>query len=301
MGLVKSIILIVLSILSFFFLSSILNTAYAGNIFYSIQLYTFKEQNHAQEKVDSLKNLGHNAFYRSETLKGEEKVFKVYIERYGSKGEAENEAEILKKLDLISEYTISALEEKPQADPRDGKHVTKGYYLQVGSYKEKANAEKLAANLKASGQNAIYRYETVKGKGKFYRVYIDGFSSKGEALKKAKALKKSGIISGYSVMAMGEQPRTVSPGKKQDGKVYFLHVSSFKEKINAEKTVDRLKKNGHKAFIVSETISGESWFRVYIGEFDDEKSARRIGSELKGKGTISYFKPLEINEDIMRD
>ena len=81
---------------------------------------------------------------------------------------------------------------------------------------------------------------------------------------------------------------SVPPGK------IILHISSFKEKVNAENEVQRLKGYGYKTFIASEEVLGESWLRVYIGIFDHERAARRIGSELREKGSISYFKPFKI-------
>jgi hypothetical protein len=81
---------------------------------------------------------------------------------------------------------------------------------------------------------------------------------------------------------------SVPPGK------IILHISSFKEKTNAENEVQRLKGYGYKTFIASEEVLGESWLRVYIGIFDHEQAARRIGSELREKGSISYFKPFKI-------
>jgi len=77
----------------------------------------------------------------------------------------------------------------------------------------------------------------------------------------------------------------VPPGK------IILHISSFKQKDNAENEVQRLGKHGYKTFLATEEVLGESWLRVYIGIFDDEQTARRMGSELRGKGIISYFKP----------
>ena len=225
----------------------------------------------------------------------------VYIERYGSKGEAEEEAKVLKELELISDYTIKELEEKTKTATDDGKYNIKGYNLRVSSLKDKANAEKMIDILKNSGHNALYRHETVPGKGKWYRVYIEGYRSKEEAEKEAKKLMESGQISDYVIMGAGEKTPTGSHDRRQDTEFFFLHVNSFKNKINAEKDVQRLKTYGHKAFLVSEEVSGESWFRVYIGSFDNEKIARKVGSELRGKGIISYFKPIEINKDIMKE
>jgi cell division protein FtsN len=86
----------------------------------------------------------------------------------------------------------------------------------------------------------------------------------------------------------------VPPGKT------MLHICSFKQKANAEKEVQRLEKNGYKSFLAEEEISGQRWFRVYIGNFKDEQEARKVGSELKRKGLISYFKPTKVDESIRR-
>lgn len=279
---------------------NVIGIAYASKVFYSIQLGVFNELNDAKDKVDSLKKLGHNAFYRHETRKGKGDVYRVCIERYGSQEEAEKEAEVLKDLDLISHYTIKAIEERPPAHSSKDKQYTKVYLLRIGSYKEQMNAEKVVNNLKRSGHNVFYRYEGVKGKGSYYRVYIAGYRSKSEALKDGKKLKKSGLIQGYAIRVMGEEPKAGVPLGKPGRKAYFLHISSFKERPNAEKTVKRLEKNGHRAFLVKEESVGESWFRVYIGEFNNEKAARKLGAELKEKGIISYFKPIEVNKDLFK-
>ena len=42
------------------------------------------------------------------------------------------------------------------------------------------------------------------------------------------------------------------------------------------------------------TFSG-SWYRVYIGEFNNEAEARKKGMELLDRGLISYFKPIAID------
>ena len=77
-----------------------------------------------------------------------------------------------------------------------------------------------------------------------------------------------------------------------------LHVSSYRLKANAEEEVQRLTKYAYKPFILAEEVSGKTWFRVYIGNFGDEQEARKVGSELKEKGIISYFKLREVNRDI---
>lgn len=181
-------------------------------------------------------------------------------------------------------------------------HAEKRYYsIQLGSFRELNNASSMVNDLKRLGHNAFYRYETVKGKGKLYRVYIERYRSRKEAVKEAKTLKKLELISDYAIKAIDEIAQDGSRDRKHDKKVYYLHIGSFKEKSNAEKMVQELGKSRYKAFFVAEEISGVSLFRVYIGEFNDEKEAQKIGSELRNKGIISYFNPIEIDKQIILD
>jgi len=52
-----------------------------------------------------------------------------------------------------------------------------------------------------------------------------------------------------------------------------------------------LKVYSDRSIYVVQEVSGESWFRVYIGEFDDENQARKLGDKLQSKGMIAYYKP----------
>lgn len=66
--------------------------------------------------------------------------------------------------------------------------------IQVSSFKERHEAEKEIARLKSHGVDARYKYETVRGKGSWYRVYVGQFKKKSEALAYADRLKAQGIV-----------------------------------------------------------------------------------------------------------
>lgn len=99
----------ILSILSLFLIPNVLSIAYAERIFYSIQIGAFKNLDYAVVETNRLKRLGCDAFYRHETIKNKGKWYRVYIERYGSRGEAEKEAKRLTHLGILSYYYIRAL------------------------------------------------------------------------------------------------------------------------------------------------------------------------------------------------
>jgi cell division protein FtsN len=169
------------------------------------------------------------------------------------------------------------------------------YGIQVGAYREKGSAVKEVNELKRLGHQAFFRHESVGSKGKWYRVYIASYDAREKAEKEGRILKDLGLISKYAVRPISEAPQARAGEKDRGPLACFLHVSSFKEKVNAEKTVARLKGRGQKAFLVREVIAGEDWYRVYIGEFENEKAAREVGSGLREKGIISYFKPVIID------
>ena len=157
------------------------------------------------------------------------------------------------------------------------------YSIHVGSYKDRSNAANHVSAFKTSyGFEAFYRYEGVEAKGGWYRVYVGSFDSRREAEETAKKLIRQNAMPDYSI-------RTVE--KETDG--YYLHVSSYIIRIQAEEEVHRLEQHGFKAFFAEEEVFGKRWFRVYIGTFRDEQHARKIGTELNIRGIISFFRPKE--------
>jgi len=169
------------------------------------------------------------------------------------------------------------------------------YSIHVATCKDLESATIKIGELKALGHRAFYREER-EGKEKCFRVYVEEFKTKAEAEKEAMALKELGLLSDYSIRPLPAQGQGGDEkkrrGKEKGNGIFYLHVYSFKEKGNAEKATEDMKKQGHKAFHVLEEASGEQWYRVYIGQFPSEGEARKAGGELKRKGVISYFKPI---------
>jgi len=271
--------------------------------FFSIHLFSFKGIDEARAKVKEFEDLGYNAFYRHESTDGRTYIYNVYIERFKTMSEAEKEANILKELDLIAGYEVREIIENPKIadkdqkrEPEPEKQEIKDYYLKVSSLKQKENAEELVKRLKDAGYNAFYNYETVKDKGTWYRVYIDEYKSKGDAEKDAKKLMQSGIISSYEIKHATDNIHAAEKSQKDETKVYSLHIASYRESGNADNDVLRLSSSGLKAYSVKTDISGEQWFRVYVGEFSDENEARKAGEDMLEKGIITYFKPMIIGK-----
>lgn len=194
----------------------------------------------------------------------------------------------------------------------DDARAEDAYGIQVGSYQDLDNAVDRVNYLKRLGYEAFYRYETVKDKGKWYRVYIARYPTLKQAEEEARVLRDLRLIESHEIRlirndkpslatpAPAAQPPeqeepVVEPGKEPEGVVYLLHVSSFKEKKHAEAEAQKFRKAGLDAFFVDEELAGGRWFRVYIGTFNSEKEARDAGELLKKQGTVSYFKPMKID------
>lgn len=212
---------------------------------YSIQVAATQDRATAEKKVGELAKMGHNAFYRQETIQGKGQWYRVYVERFGSKTEAEKEARTLKSLGLISDYAVRPLRDA-QGTSEPGKAAVRA----------EAEADRKPAPPPVGRED-----------GKTPRVPSGGASSQ-------------------------ESPPPERQGKKAGPGIHYLHTGSYKEKENAEKSVQELVKHGQKAFFVEEGPAGGKWFRVYVGEFASEKEARRVGAELKETRLITYFKPV---------
>jgi cell division protein FtsN len=237
--------LVLYGIISLLFLFRFQGQADA-EILYSIQVTATQDRGTAEKKVAELAKLGHNAFYRQETIQGKGQWYRVYVEKFGSKAEAEKEARTLKSLGLISDYAVRPLGES-KGVPEPGKAAAHA----------DGEADRKPAPLPVGKEDA-----------------------------------KSSRAPGGEVSRRESPPPPEKPGKKTGPGIHYLHTGSFKEKENAEKSVQELLKHGQKAFFVEEGSGGGKWFRVYVGEFESEKEARRVGAELKEKRLITYFKPI---------
>ena len=127
----------------------------------------------------------------------------------------------------------------------------------------------------------------------FPAAHAGGFQRRA-AYREAKSLKDLGLISEYSIKNLGKAGGAKSSA--ESAVVYYLHVGSYKQKDNAEKKVEMLENHDCRAVVVEEEISGATWYRIYLGEFKDEEEARRVGSKLRDRVVISYFKPVPINK-----
>ena len=104
-------------VLSLWFVLIIWTPTYAGNIVYSIQIGAFKELRYASDEVDKLKVAGRHVFYRYENAGSKGKLYRVYVEKYKGKKEAERDAKKLKQQGLIENYIIKTIKVGEEVNP----------------------------------------------------------------------------------------------------------------------------------------------------------------------------------------
>ena len=104
-------------VLSLWFVLIIGTPVYAGNIVYSIQIGAFKELRYASDEVDKLKEAGRHVFYRYENAGSKGKLYRVYVEKYKGKKEAERDAKKLKQQGFIENYIVKTIKVGEEVNP----------------------------------------------------------------------------------------------------------------------------------------------------------------------------------------
>jgi cell division septation protein DedD len=192
---------------------------------------------------------------------------------------------------ILMVFSILVLSRGSIGDAQENENL---YSIQLGAFREHGYAVDLVNSLKRLGHDAFERKERHGDNKVIHRVYIEKFKSRRAADLEAKSLKDLGLISEYAIKGLGKPGQVKN--RRESSMVYYLHVGSYKQKDNAKKKVRMLERHDCRAVVVEEEISGETWFRIYIGEFKDEEEARSFGSKLRDKVVISYFKPIPINK-----
>ena len=104
-------------VFSLWYVLGVWTPTHAGKIVYSIQIGAFKELRYASEKVGKLTEAGRHVFYRYENVGSKGKLYRVYVENFEGKKEAEKEAKILKQQGLIENYIIKTIKVGEEVNP----------------------------------------------------------------------------------------------------------------------------------------------------------------------------------------
>ena len=140
------------------------------------------------------------------------------------------------------------------------------YYLQLGSFVIKNNADRLHSSLKERGFAPSKR--KVKKKVKMYRVYAGDFEDKSAAEKEIVKLKKTGIRAAY---------------KETSGNRYTLYLESFLFRKRAESLIKKITALGLPAKINRLPVMMDV-HKVLVGQFNTKQEAILFQKNLAKKG-----------------
>jgi len=90
------------------------------------------------------------------------------------------------------------------------------------------------------------------------------------------------------------EPATVTPAP--EGSYYTVHVASFRDIGRAGRETDYLEKNGYVATVIETTVKGETWFRVYVGEFETREEAAALRLRLLDLSRVGYARVVTLKE-----
>ena len=165
------------------------------------------------------------------------------------------------------------------------------YTIHVSSYRIHQNAIKKVSRLEKFGFEAFYRYEYVKGKAMWYRVYIGRFGSKNEAKKKAEALRLRKVISYYDIAAMKEDVSDladkilVSPVPEEK----TPETTDTEETTEAQLPEKATEKDRQQLISIHGFAKNETAYRIHSpSEFTKIKNILFLSTEGKLTPTIGY-------------
>lgn len=76
------------------------------------------------------------------------------------------------------------------------------FTLQIGSYPSIREAKDQVDSMEALGLQPVLRVAEIKGKGKWFRVYLGGFSSRDDAEKAGEGYRSQHVIDSFIVAKM---------------------------------------------------------------------------------------------------
>jgi cell division septation protein DedD len=188
---------------------------------------------------------------------------------------------------------------KPAVKAPDTDVKAGSFSVQVASLGNSGHAQKLIERLKGTGYPAFINKVAIGGKT-YYRVHCGPFGTRQEALSFKKNLaakeKMDGIVSRHDIQmeptGRGQKPLP-KPAKKVEeaskGGGFTVQIASLNTEKEAQRLVNRLKKNGFPAYFYKTKVKGRTRFRVRCGSFNDRKSAEAFRKKLAKKEHIVGF------------
>ena len=161
------------------------------------------------------------------------------------------------------------------------------YFVQIASFKNKNNADKLVSDMSIPGEPfSIEKINTANGT--FFRVVTDIYNNRIKADKIIKSIKTKYPSSKPIVKTNKNAKKLITkqnPIYNKNGKTeyYTIQISSFENKTAAENLAKKMTKLGYPSKVTEAWVRGKTWFRVQHGEYKMIAEAKQVSNKIKNK------------------
>ena len=181
---------------------------------------------------------------------------------------------------------------KPKLDngpikPPNKKKDDWSYFVQIASFKNKNNAEKLVNDMIIPGTSfSIEKINTTSGI--FFRVVTNTYNNRIKADKIIKSIKTK-YPSLKPIVKKNRNTKNLitkqPPIYNKNGKTeyYTIQISSFENKNAAEKLAKKMTSLGYASKVTEAWVRGQTWFRVQHGEYKMIAEAKQVSNKIKNK------------------
>jgi len=159
------------------------------------------------------------------------------------------------------------------------------YTVHVSSYRSLTGANTEIKNYMNRGYEAFKILVSLPKIGNMYRVYVGHFRTQAEARNTATNLINQGYTGYARVIKLGKPVEREAVQKIG----YFIHVSSFKNKQNAQEEVRVFTRAGYQAKATWVDLKEKGiWYRVFVGPYTSRAHARKVANTIKETGLSNY-------------
>jgi cell division septation protein DedD len=202
---------------------------------YSIQVAADTDKGSAEERAEEMNRLGYRSYVRLETVPGKGDWYRVYVERFGSKSEADREAVSLKSLGLLNECFVRAVKEDfaPAPAPKntDIMPTPPRKKTEVGPLRKKEDVAPPAPQKKGVAIPAPHK-EWKSASSRLHFLHVGSFKERENAAKSVASFGK-----------MGQKAFFVEEGVARD-RWFKVYIGEFAEVKDAKKAGADLKERG---------------------------------------------------------
>ena len=182
---------------------------------------------------------------------------------------------------------------KPKLDndgpikPPNKKKDDWNYFVQIASFKNKNNADKLVNDMIIPGTPfSIEKINTASGT--FFRVVAGIYNNRIKADKIIKSIETK-YPSLKPIVKTNKNTKKLitkqTPIYNKNGKTeyYTIQISSFENKNAAEKLAIKMTRQGFPSKVNEAWVRGKTWFRVQHGEYKMIAEAKQVSNKIKNK------------------